>query len=124
MLASNHFLGSDLRFRVRARIYRPVYISGLSNQLSNQNTNYCNKKIWQGSREDKTVVFTTKPIALFGFNPHPGHVVRPWIRRLTIIICLVTSNKQQIQWTRIEEIYQNVGSLNTSKQMRIPLIAK
>ena len=44
----------------------------------------------------------TTLIVRSGFNPHPGHVVASLDKTLyDDYLCLVASNKQQIQWTRI-----------------------
>ena len=57
---------------------------------------------WQRGRMGKGVVFTTTLIEWSGFNPHPGQVVASLDKTLyDDYLCLVASNKQQIQWTRI-----------------------
>ena len=57
----------------------------------------------QLGRMGKGVVFATTLIELSGFNPHPGHVVASLDKTLyDDYLCLVASNKQQIQWTRIQ----------------------
>ena len=56
----------------------------------------------QHGRMGKGVVFTTTLIKWSGFNPHPGHIVASLDKTLyDDYLCLVASNKQQIQWTRI-----------------------
>ena len=56
----------------------------------------------QRGRMGKGVVFTTTLIEWSGFNPHPSHVVASLDKTLyDDYLCLVVSNKQQIQWTRI-----------------------
>ena len=55
----------------------------------------------QRGRIGKGVVFTTTLIEWSGFNPHSGHVVASLDKTLyDDYLCLVASNKQQIQWTR------------------------
>ena len=50
----------------------------------------------------KGVVFMTTLIERSGFNPHPGHVVASLDKTVyDDYLCLVASNKQQIQWTSI-----------------------
>ena len=50
----------------------------------------------------KGVVFMTTLIEWSGFNPNPSHVVASLDKTLyDDYLCLVASNKQQIQWTRI-----------------------
>jgi len=57
---------------------------------------------WQRGRESKGVVFTTTLIAWSWFNPHSGHVFSSLHKTLyDDYLCLVASNKQQIQWTKI-----------------------
>ena len=59
------------------------------------------------------------------FNPHPDHVLCPWIRRFMMIITawwLWTSSNFS-EW-KLEEIHRNIGSLETSKQVRIPPTTK
>ena len=61
----------------------------------------------QRGRTSKGVVFTTTLIEWSGFNPHPGHVVTSLDKTLyDDYLCLVASNKQQIQWTRIRRNLQ------------------
>ena len=56
----------------------------------------------QRGRMGKGVVFTTTLIEWSGFNPHLSHVVASLDNTLYDgYLCLVASNKQQIQWTRI-----------------------
>ena len=56
----------------------------------------------QRGRMSKGVVFTTTLIEWSGFNPHPGHVVASLDKTLyDDYLCLVASNKYQIQWTKI-----------------------
>ena len=69
----------------------------------------------------KGVIFTTTLIALSGFNPHPGHVVAFLDKTLyDDYLCLVASNKQQIQGIRFLRIHRNIGSSETPEQVRIP----
>ena len=52
-------------------------------------------------REVRGVVFTATLIAWSGFNPLPGHVLTSLDKTLYDgNLCLVTSNKLQIHWTR------------------------
>ena len=52
----------------------------------------------------KASFLTTTLIEWSGFNPHPGHVVACLDKTLyDDYLCSVASNKQQIQWTRIEK---------------------
>ena len=61
-----------------------------------------NKTCRQRGQMGKGVVFTTTLIAWSQFNPHPGHVVSSLDKTLyDDYLCLVASNKKQIQWTRI-----------------------
>ena len=69
---------------------------------------YCSISIFDLQREpeDQIVAFTTTFILLFGFKLTPCssfHAASLNKRRFTMIIylCLMASNKQQIQWTRI-----------------------
>ena len=68
----------------------------------------------QRGRMDKGVVFTTTLIEWSGLNPHPSHVVASLDKTLyEDYLCLVASNKQQIQWTRIRRNSQehwNIGN--------------
>ena len=60
-----------------------------------------------------------------GFNPNPDHAVAFLDKTLfDDYLCLVALNKQQIQWTRIQKIHNNIGSLETLKQVRIPPTTK
>ena len=71
----------------------------------------------------KGVVFTTTLIEWSGFNPHSGLVVASLDKTLyDDYLCLVASNKQQIQWQEFEEIHRNIGSSETPKQVWVPLI--
>ena len=64
----------------------------------------------QSGQEDKDVIFTMTLIAWSGFNPHPGHVVESLDKTLfNDYLCLVASNKQQIQW----KIKKFTGTLET-----------
>ena len=59
-------------------------------------------KLYKRGRMGKGVVFTTTLIEWSGFNPHPGYAVASLGKTLyDDYLCLVASNKQQIQWTRI-----------------------
>ena len=50
----------------------------------------------------KASFFKTTLIELSGFNPHPSHVIAFLDKTLyDDYLCLMASNKQQIQWTRI-----------------------
>ena len=52
---------------------------------------------------DTGVAFAMTLIEWTGFNPHSGHVVASLGKLLyDDYLCLVASNKQQIQWTRIQ----------------------
>ena len=56
----------------------------------------------QHGLEDRAIVVTTTLIEWSWFNPHPGHIVASLHKTLyNDYLCLVASNKQQIQWTRI-----------------------
>ena len=71
----------------------------------------------QRSREGKVVVFKTTLIAWSRFNPHPGHVVASLDKTIyDDYLCLIASN---ISGQEFEEIYRSIGSLKTSKQLRI-----
>jgi len=66
----------------------------------------------QRGRESKDVVFMTTLIAWSWFNLHSGHIVASLHKTLyDDYLCLVASNKQQIQWTRIQRNQE--GSWNT-----------
>ena len=66
----------------------------------------------QRGRMGKGVVLTTTLIEWPMFNPHPGHVVASLDKTLyDDYLCLVASNKQQIQWTRIrKKKHRNIGN--------------
>ena len=58
----------------------------------------------QRGRESKDVVFTTALIARSTFNPHPGHVGASLDKAFyDDYLCMVASNKQQIQWAIIRK---------------------
>ena len=58
----------------------------------------------QCGRESKGVVFTTTLIARSKFNPHPGHVFASLEKAFyDDYLCMVASNKQQIQWAIIRK---------------------
>ena len=55
-------------------------------------------------RESKGVVFTTTLIARFKFNPHPGHFAASLDKAFyDDYLCMVASNKLQIQWAIIRK---------------------
>ena len=71
---------------------------------------------WQRGQEGKGVVFTTTLIAMSELNPHAGHVVASLNKTLyDDYLCLVASNKQQIQWTRIRKNPQEHWITENSK---------
>ena len=53
----------------------------------------------QGGQESKGVVFTTTLIARSKFNPHPGHAIVASLNKTFYdgYLCMVASNKQQIE---------------------------
>ena len=59
----------------------------------------CVPLIRQRGQMGKGIVFTTTLIEWSGFNPHPGHVVASLMDKTLYndYLCLVASNKQQIQ---------------------------
>ena len=58
----------------------------------------------QRGRESKSVVFTTTLIAISKFNPRPGHVFASLDKAFyDDSLCMVASNKQQIQWAIIRK---------------------
>ena len=70
---------------------------------------------WQRGQIGKGVVFTTTLVEWSGFNPDPGHVVASLDKTLyDHYLCLVTSNKQQIQWTRIQRNPQEYWIIGNS----------
>ena len=70
----------------------------------------------QRGRKGKSIVFTTTLIAWSGCNPHSGHVVASFDYILyDDDLYLVDSNKQQIQWTRMQRKQRDIGSLETCK---------
>ena len=70
--------------------------------LRPSNHTYAEHLCRQRGREEKSVVFTTTLIESCEFNPHPGHVVASLDKMLyDDYLCLVASNKQQIQWKKI-----------------------
>ena len=58
----------------------------------------------QRGRESTGVVFTTTLIARSKFNPHPGHIDASLDKVFyDDYVCMVASNKQQIQWAIIRK---------------------
>ena len=73
------------------------------------------KDVLEDSTSGKDVHFTTTMLACLGFNSHPGHVVAPLDKTLCDdYVCLVASNKQQIQM-----LTGRLGKWSTSQLIRI-----
>ena len=88
--------------RLPPQKYPAGYVSGLYRKATEQS------------------VFKTTLIAYSKFNPHPGHVVASLDKTLqNNYLCLVASNKQQIQWTSIQRNPREHWINGKYKQVRI-----
>ena len=75
----------------------------------------------QRGQECKWIVFTMIMLHDLGSTSTRSTLLRPWIKRFTMIISawrLRTSSKFSRQ--AVEEIHRNIGSLEIPKQVRIP----
>ena len=69
----------------------------------------------QRGQMGKGFVFTPTLIEWSGFNPHSDHVVASLDKTFyEDHLCLVASNKQQIQWTRTQRNLQEHWIIGTS----------